>query len=103
MGYIYILTSPSGKSYVGQTTRDIEERFGEHQEPTSACSAIRNAIQYYGWDRFIADYYECPDGEHSIRTKSGWWNYWERYRPGDTISGREVVVVENLVTIPSKN
>ena len=63
MGYIYILTSPSGKSYVGQTTRDIEERFGEHQEPTSACSAIRNAIQYYGWDRFIADYYECPDGE----------------------------------------
>ena len=63
MGYIYILTSPSGKSYVGQTTRDIEERFGEHQEPTSACRAIRNAIQYYGWDRFIADYYECPDGE----------------------------------------
>ncbi len=63
MGKIYIFTSPSGKSYVGQTTRDIEERFGEHQEPTSACSAIRNAIQYYGWDSFIADYYECPDDE----------------------------------------
>lgn len=63
MGYIYILTSPSGKSYVGQTTREIEERLGEHQEHTSACRAIRNAIQYYGWDRFIADYYECPDGE----------------------------------------
>jgi group I intron endonuclease len=64
MGYIYILTSSSsGKSYVGQTTREIEERLGEHQEHTSACRAIRNAIQKHGWDSFIADYYECPDDE----------------------------------------
>ena len=63
MGKIYIFTSPSGKSYVGQTTRDIEERFGEHQEIDSTCRAIRNAIQYYGWDSFIVDYYECPDDE----------------------------------------
>ena len=32
MGYIYILTSPSGKSYIGQTIRSIEKRFQQHQK-----------------------------------------------------------------------
>ena len=31
MGYIYILTSPSGKSYIGQTTRSIHKRLEEHE------------------------------------------------------------------------
>ena len=35
MGFIYILTSPSGKSYIGQTNRPIEERFKEHQKSNS--------------------------------------------------------------------
>jgi len=60
MGYIYILTSPSGKSYIGQTTRPIEKRFEQHQK-NNRCVAIYNAIQYHGWDNFEKDWYECPD------------------------------------------
>jgi hypothetical protein len=60
MGYIYMLKSPSGKIYIGQTTRSIQERFGKHQYKSN-CSAIYNAIQYHSWDNFEKDWYECPD------------------------------------------
>jgi group I intron endonuclease len=63
MGYLYTLTSPSFKSYVGLTTRTMEERLKEHQEPASGCRAISNAIQKYGLENFVVDYYECPDDE----------------------------------------
>ncbi|AGE57425.1 GIY-YIG catalytic domain-containing endonuclease [Paramecium bursaria Chlorella virus NE-JV-4] len=63
MGYLYILTSPIGKSYIGQTIRPIEERFKEHQKKTSSCVAVSNAIQKYGWENFDKDWYECPDEE----------------------------------------
>jgi group I intron endonuclease len=61
MGYIYILTSPSGKSYIGQTVRTIEERFKEHQKESSHCVAIYNAVQKYGWENIEKDWYICPD------------------------------------------
>lgn len=63
MGYIYIKTSPNGKSYIGQTTRTLEERFKEHQKESSKCSGFVSAISKYGWDNFTTDYYECPDDE----------------------------------------
>ena len=61
MGYIYMLTSPSGKSYIGQTIRPIEKRLEEHQRKGRNCSAIYNAIQKHGWGNFEKDWYECPD------------------------------------------
>jgi len=61
MGYIYMLTSPSGKSYIGQTIRPIEKRFKQHLKKDSGCAAIYNAIQYHGWENFEKDWYECPD------------------------------------------
>ncbi|AGE54808.1 GIY-YIG catalytic domain-containing endonuclease [Paramecium bursaria Chlorella virus MA1D] len=63
MGFIYTLTSPIGKKYIGQTTRSIEQRFIEHQQKDSRCKAIAESINKYGWDNFIIDYYECPDDE----------------------------------------
>jgi group I intron endonuclease len=63
MGYIYILTSPSGKSYIGQTSRPIQKRFEEHKLESSGCVAISNAVKKYGWDNLVKDWYECPDGE----------------------------------------
>lgn len=30
MGLIYKLTTPSGKIYIGQTTRTLEQRYKEH-------------------------------------------------------------------------
>ncbi|AGE57075.1 GIY-YIG catalytic domain-containing endonuclease [Acanthocystis turfacea Chlorella virus NE-JV-3] len=61
MGFIYMLTSPYGKSYIGQTVRPIEERFKNHQKPSSGCVAIYNAIQKYGWEKFEKHWYEVPD------------------------------------------
>lgn len=58
-----MLTSPSGKSYIGQTVRPIEKRFEEHQLESSNCVAIYRAIQKYGWENFETDWYECPDEE----------------------------------------
>lgn len=60
MGFIYMLTSPSGKSYIGQTIRTIEERFKEHQKDTR-CVYIHKAIKRHGWENFEKDWYECPD------------------------------------------
>lgn len=49
MGIIYCLISPSGKKYIGQTTRDLNKRYEEHC--TSKGSRILyNAIQKYGKD-----------------------------------------------------
>ncbi len=57
-----MLTSPAGKSYIGQTTRPIEKRLEEHQK-SSDCVAIHNAIKKYGWTNFDKNWYECPDEE----------------------------------------
>jgi group I intron endonuclease len=61
MGKIYILSSPSGKSYIGQTTRPIQKRLEEHRTGKSRCVAIYNAIKLHGWENFEIDWYECPD------------------------------------------
>ena len=61
MGYIYIITSPSGKSYIGQTIRPIQERLKSHRKKRNRCLAIFNAIQKYGWNNLEKDWYECPD------------------------------------------
>lgn len=63
MGFIYMLTSPSNKSYIGQTTRTIEERFKGHQKSGNGCVAISRAIQKHGWDNFEKHWYEVPDEE----------------------------------------
>lgn len=48
---IYKHTSPSGKSYIGQTN-NVSQREASHKIPSSKCTAFRNAIQKYGWDNF---------------------------------------------------
>lgn len=48
MGYIYCITSPSGKKYIGQTRRNCEKRFNEHCKLTNSCILLENAIKKYG-------------------------------------------------------
>lgn len=48
---VYKHTSPSGKSYIGQTY-DYEDRSYRHQLKSSGCRAFYLAIQKYGWDSF---------------------------------------------------
>jgi group I intron endonuclease len=47
---IYKHTSPSGKSYIGQT-KDYDRRCWQHQT-TDGCRALANARLKYGWDNF---------------------------------------------------
>lgn len=47
---IYMHTSPSGKSYIGQTN-NYEKRCREHQTHTG-CRAFYSAIKRYGWENF---------------------------------------------------
>ena len=56
-----MLTSPSGKAYIGQTICPIEERLKKHQMPSSGCKAISRAIKKYGWENFKKEWYKCPD------------------------------------------
>ncbi|ABT16771.1 hypothetical protein ATCV1_Z637L [Acanthocystis turfacea chlorella virus 1] len=62
MGFIYRLTSPYGKSYIGQTFRPIEERFKEHQT-RSDCVAISRAIQFHGWHNMKKEWIEVRDDD----------------------------------------
>ena len=48
MGFIYKLNFPSGKSYIGQTIKSVEERIKGHKSPTSKCVLLKHAIKKYG-------------------------------------------------------
>ncbi len=48
MGFIYMITSPSGKSYIGQTTRSVDQRIEEHFKCLNSCIILENAIRKYG-------------------------------------------------------
>lgn len=63
---IYKLTSPSGKSYVGQSV-DIERRFKKYRSMNCKSQyGIYNAIVKYGFDSFNIDIlHEIPDCENA--------------------------------------
>lgn len=46
-GYIYCLTFPNGKKYVGQSKRPWKQRWHGHKSPNSDCVALRQALQKY--------------------------------------------------------
>ena len=48
---IYLLTSPNGKHYVGQTSQPIDERW-KNGKGYKSCTALNRAIQKYGWENF---------------------------------------------------
>ena len=51
-GYIYKYTSPSGKSYIGQTKRTLAERAGARGKGYRDCPIFHQAILKYGFENF---------------------------------------------------
>jgi group I intron endonuclease len=51
MGFIYSITSPIGKIYIGQTRRDVEKRKTEHFKCPGSCILLENAIKKYGQEQ----------------------------------------------------
>lgn len=69
-GYIYKLTSPNGKSYIGQTVQEPCKRWSKHHTkamsdtPTNRCEALSNAIKKHGWDNFTKEIIEtCSESD----------------------------------------
>lgn len=73
-GYIYRISSPSGRSYIGQTIQDPKDRWKQHGYSAvnndQQCRALENAINKYGANKLtyevimsinenMLDYYEC--------------------------------------------
>lgn len=58
-GLIYLLTSPSYKTYVGQTIQPFEKRMKQHHYSAKtgcdACPALCRAIRKYGWESFTKE------------------------------------------------
>lgn len=57
MGCVYLITSPSGKQYVGMTTRTVAERWAEHSEEARCGSDrfLHRAMRKYGVKAFNLD------------------------------------------------
>jgi group I intron endonuclease len=54
MGYIYTITNKTdNKTYVGQTTGDLERRWKGHLKKGSNCRYLKYAINKYGVDNFV--------------------------------------------------
>lgn len=54
-GWIYKYTSPSGKSYIGQTTYSLYERAGLNGRCYQNCTVFYSAIQKYGLENFMVE------------------------------------------------
>ena len=54
-GFIYKYTSPSGKSYIGQTTYSIYDRAGIDGKRYKNCRIFYNAIKKYGLENFTVE------------------------------------------------
>lgn len=69
MGIIYLITSPSGKYYVGQTRQSLEKRWKQHidaskREYKNNCKVLNKALRKYGDKHFkIEILEECIDEE----------------------------------------
>lgn len=60
---VYILTSPSGKQYVGITSVSFKRRLFEHKNNSikGTKNKLYEAIRKYGFDNFNVDMYELPN------------------------------------------
>ena len=63
MGFIYKVTSPSSKIYIGQTRRDPRRRWMQHcWSSSTGCTALKNAITKYGAENMKFEVIEeCAD------------------------------------------
>lgn len=64
MGFIYKITSPSGKAYIGKTEMTTQDRFKIHASAGSKCPAIKAAFVKYGKESMkLETLKEVPDDQ----------------------------------------
>ena len=73
-GIVYrALCVPSGKSYVGQTVRTLEQRWRAHKESQSACHALKSAIRKYGAKAFVLSILDTANDQSDLNAKEEHW------------------------------
>lgn len=87
MGYIYCITNLiSGKKYIGQTTRTIQERFREHSRqaymPENDSRPICRAIRKYGIENFEIEQLEETDNSLLNEREIYWIQELQTYGKG---------------------
>lgn len=65
-GFIYSVTSPSGKKYIGKTTKSVRFRWARHNNAWRSncrrvrhCRALFNAVRKYGAESMLLTVLEC--------------------------------------------
>lgn len=70
MGFIYLITSPSGKHYVGLTIHTVAERIKGHRKVSSNCKVLKASANKYGWENMkIETLLECHNDELEMYEK----------------------------------
>lgn len=130
MGIIYLITSPSGKYYIGQTIKTANQRWKEHIEDAlnpkkNNCKALNAAIIKYGKDSFnITTLIECcnellnekeqeyillynsiiPNGYNiKLGGSSGLHHESTKNKISESLKGREVSQITKQKMIDTKN
>ena len=70
MGCLYKLTSPSGKSYIGISSKGLEARWAKHVEHAlgkRTAGALYAALRKYGTDSFSREVIGCSDDWDTLR------------------------------------
>ena len=73
VGLIYKLTSPSNKSYIGKTVQSFSVRMRGHKDKNSNCTALKNAINKYGWDQMKREIVEENIPEDQLNDREKYW------------------------------
>lgn len=72
MGYIYMLSFPNGKRYIGQTRRSVKQRLAQHKN--NAVSSRKNPLLYNAWRKHGAPepslVEACPDDQLNERERA---------------------------------
>lgn len=82
---IYKHTSPSGKSYIGQTMYTIDERFKQHIRASNNGSELmfHQAIRKYGYENFSSEIVEVCENDIELNEREIYWiRFYDTYKNG---------------------
>lgn len=80
MWTIYKITNNiNGKSYIGQTSQKVEDRWNEHKRgKISKNSPLKRAIKKYGWDNFTKEIIDTAETlEEALEKEIYWIDYYK--------------------------
>ena len=73
IGLIYKFTSPSNKSYIGKTVQSFSQRMHGHKTKSSNCTALKHAINKYGWAEMKREIVEENIPEDQLNDREKYW------------------------------